>query len=37
MRLGLVVAAIGTLVLGILPGILLPSTQAAAQVLLLVP
>ncbi len=37
MRLGLVVAAVGTLVLGILPGILLPSAQAAAQVLLLVP
>jgi NADH-quinone oxidoreductase subunit N len=37
MRLGLVVAAVGTLVLGILPGILLPTAEAAAQVLLLVP
>jgi NADH-quinone oxidoreductase subunit N len=36
MRLGLVVAAVGTLVLGILPGILLPTTEAAAQVLLIV-
>ncbi len=37
LRLGLVVAAIGTLVLGIVPGLLLPTTQAAAQVLLIVP
>jgi len=37
LRLGLVAAAVGTLVLGIVPGLLLPTTQAAAQVLLILP
>ena len=37
LRVGLLVAAVGTLVLGIVPGLLLPTTQAAAQVLLIAP
>jgi NADH-quinone oxidoreductase subunit N len=37
LRLGLGLAAVATILFGIIPGLILPTTQAAAQVLLLAP
>jgi NADH-quinone oxidoreductase subunit N len=34
MRAGLLVAAVGTLIVGILPGVIIPGAQAAAQAIL---
>ena len=37
LRLGLIAAAVGTIIFGVVPGLILPTTQAAAQVLLIAP